>query len=274
MKKRVIGAGSETSICFPTAVKTIYLYLLWSLASTLAEPPVQGISTRLWELCVLLSISAVLPVQSHICCLFHICYQQRQITIKEWQRKNNYVWGTKQETEENQNTSGCPWGDIGFPTLLSCLLGPQRLHSQPPSSSILPLGTGPTRTGDTMGITGMTRHPNLLRVLSCCCKTSLYTSAACLPHREVRITRFAAVKEKGAKPRDLLLLSPWHWNQACGSVMPFFCAWIHEELLPLPAQLNCTTMGGLNCVFKQAPCCSVSHSFFFSFHCNFIYITF
>lgn len=52
-----------------------------------------------------------------------------------------------------------------------------------------------------------------------------------------------------------------------------FVAWIHEELLPLPAQLNCTTVGGLNCVFKQAPCCSVSHSFF-SFHSNFIYITF
>lgn len=53
-----------------------------------------------------------------------------------------------------------------------------------------------------------------------------------------------------------------------------FVAWIHEELLPLPAQLNCTTVGGLNCVFKQAPCCSVSHSFFFSFHSNFIYIIF
>lgn len=70
-------------------------------------------------------------------------------------------------------------------------------------------------------VTGTTRHPNLLQVLSCSCKTSLYTSGACLPRREVRITRFAPVKEKGAKLRDLLLLSPWHWNQACGSVMPF-----------------------------------------------------
>lgn len=53
IKKRVIGAGSETSICFPIPVKIIYHYLLWSLACTLAEPMIQGISICLWELSTL-----------------------------------------------------------------------------------------------------------------------------------------------------------------------------------------------------------------------------
>jgi len=54
-KKRVIGAGSETSICVPTPVKVIYHYLAWSLACILEEPMTWGISIYLWELCTLYS---------------------------------------------------------------------------------------------------------------------------------------------------------------------------------------------------------------------------
>lgn len=209
-------ASSGNSICFATPVKSIYHYLPWSLACTLAEPMIQGISVRLWELYMLHSYLGVpaCPVP-HTLPVPHMLPTKRgrwRITMfkERGKRLKNIItyWDILEE----------------FLASLLCFHVHLVLKSSVPISPLPESclwALSPPELAAWWEVTATTRHPSLLQVLSCCCKTSLYTSGACLPCREVRITRFAPVKEKGAKPTDLLLMSPWHWNQAFGSVMPF-----------------------------------------------------
>lgn len=229
IKKQVTGAGSETSICFPTPVKIIYHYLVWSLACTLAEPMIQGISICLWELYTLhryLSCACVSSPTYVAISTYAAKSSKQQSKSGGWKIMKFKGWGKKLEKiithqvvlEEILAFLLC---------FLARLVPKSSIPTSPVPASCL-WALSPPGLVEWWEVTGISRHPNLLQVLSCCCKTSPYTSGACLPCREVRIT-ICSCQGQGCQAKRCASAEPLALKSNLWFCHALFVAWIHED---------------------------------------------